>query len=175
MNWLGRLFNLNPKLAIVVAVFVALFILAFVTKCHAEEAGGYAQISAGSAVVRGEAPVLDVGFTWPSGFRPGDFWKGDLTLIGTSSFKGEDVPNNFAVRGLYVAGFWHLDVGLGVSWMQNYLPYNGGPVNFCLELAYRFQRWPITINYTHMSDDGTKLPNYGRDLVMVGWRFGNVH
>jgi hypothetical protein len=129
------------------------------------------QFSAGTTVIRGPAPVVDLGFTWLSTFVKGDFWKADLTLIGSSTWRGIDAPNNFVVRGLYVTGFARLDLGLGLSWMQNYLPYNGSNVNATLEMAYRFKRWPITVTYSHLSNEGTRLPNYGRDMVMVGYRF----
>jgi hypothetical protein len=54
--------------------------------------------------------------------------------------------------------------------MQNPPPYNGGPVNFALQLAYRFG-FGATLTYAHVSDAGSRLPNLGRDIVLIGWRF----
>ena len=185
MKWLESLMNLPAKVWLIVALFVVLFVFGLAHRAHAED--GWVQVSGGGTIVRGPAPVADLGFTWPA--RHNDFWKADLTLVGSSHYGyivTEDcnhgptchlvytdmpAPNNFIVRGLYVTGFGHFDLGLGVSWMQNYLPYNGGNVNLNLEMAYRFQRLPITFTYSHFSDAGSKLPNYGRDLVMLGWRF----
>lgn len=169
----GKLFNLKPLVAIAVCIFITLFCLTFVTKCHAADVitKDYMQLSVGSTVVRGPAPALDLAFNIPSNFEPNDFWKMALTMVGSSTFKEQAAPNNFIVRGMYVAGFNRVDLGLGLSWMQNPLPYNGGNINIALETAYRFKTYPITISWSHTSDAGSKLPNYGRDMILVGWRF----
>lgn len=167
------LFNLNKKTAIAVLGLVALLALGFgIPQCHAAPLDApYVQLSGGEAVIRGQAPVLDLTFTEPAPQLRNAFWQESLTVIGTSTYAGHPVPNNFALRGLFVDGFGRFDVGLGVSWMQNYLPYNGSPVNFNLQLDYRFKLLPITITYTHMSNAGSRLPNLGRDIVLAGWRF----
>ncbi len=162
------LFNNPPTVVKAIALFVALFILGLAVRCHAED---YVQVSAGSTYIRGPAPVMDLGFRWDAPQSTRDFWKVDLTVIGTSTFQGVAAPNNFALRGLYVTGFGHADIGLGLGWMQNPQPYNGSPVNFTLELAYRFEALPITLTAVHLSNAGTQSPNYGRDALMIGWRF----
>lgn len=169
LPWWKRLFNLSPAVYLAVLLVIVLFVTALATKCHA--ATGYVQVSGGSTVVRGAAPIIALDFAYPSGFEPGDFWKGGLIMVGSSTFKGADAPNNYILHAAYSAGFGHFDIAIGISWMQNYLPYNGGAVNANLEAAYRFERWPVTVTYDHFSDAGTKLPNYGRDMVMAGWRF----
>lgn len=115
--------------------------------------------------------MLDLGFTWIAPQSTHDFWKSDLTLIGNSTFRGQAVPNNFAARGLYVTGFGDFDIGLGLALMKNPAPYNGGVANFTLELAYRFQFWPITLSISHMSNAGSQSPNLGRDFITLGYRF----
>ena len=161
------------KPVLIPVCFLTIFLLGFVPTCHGADISNDVQISAGSAIARGPAAVLDLAFMSPAGFLPDDGWKLALTLIGTSQFQGQEVANNFAVRGLYVAGVGNFNAGLGISWMQNYLPYNGAHENLTLELAYRFQRLPVTLTYAHMSDADSRRPNYGRDLLMLGWRFGD--
>lgn len=168
------LFNLNPKVLIPVLGLVALLVLGLaLPKCHAAEVldAPYVQFSAGAAVIRGPAPVMDLTFTEPAPQLRNAYWQESLTVIGTSTFRGNPVPNNFALRGLFVDGFGRFDVGLGLSWMQNPAPYNGSPVNFNLQLAYRFVVLPVTVTYTHMSNAGSREPNLGRDIVLLGWRF----
>lgn len=169
-----KLFNLNPSTLIAVVLVVVLIVLGLILpQCHAAEApldAPYVQFSAGSAVVRGPTPVIDLTFTEPASVLRHAYWQESLTVIGQSTFRGQDVPNNFAVRGLFVDGFGKFDVGLGLSWMQNPAPYNGSPVNFNLQVAYRLA-FGATLTYTHMSNAGSRLPNLGRDIVLVGWRF----
>lgn len=167
------LFNLNTKTVIGVAALIVLLALGMIIpQCHAAPLDApYVQLSGGAAVVRGSTPALDLTFTLPAPQLRNAFWQGSLTVIGTSTYNGNAVPNNFALRGLFVDGFGRLDVGLGVSWMQNPGPYNGSPVNANLQLDYRFEFLPVTVTYTHMSNAGSRLPNLGRDVVLIGWRF----
>lgn len=159
-----NLFNLPRKAAIAVGIFVVLFLIGIAARCHADP---MIRVSGGSTYIRGPAPVLDLGFSWYAGQSTRDFWKADLTLIGQSHWHDREAPNNFALRGLYVTGFGHFDIGLGLAWMQNPQPYNGSPVNFSLELAYRIGRFAITVS--HLSNAGTRMPNYGRDFLMIGY------
>ena len=164
--------NLTTTTKMLVYTLIALFILGIAVKCHAADgAVPYVQISGGSTYIRGPTEVLDAGWTWKSPQFDRDFWKTDLTLFGESTYHGQHYVNNFAVRGLYVTGFGHFDTGIGLAYLQNFLPYNGTHLNFTLELAYRFQFLPITVTVSHISDAGTRLPNLGRDFITLGWRF----
>jgi hypothetical protein len=166
------LFQLKPRVTLIVLAVIALFSLGLLLpKCHAAALDApYVQLSGGEAVVRGQAPVLDLTFTEPAPQLRKAYWQESLTIIGTSTFQGRPVPNNFMLRGLFVDGFGNFDVGLGVAWVDNYLPYNGQHVNFALQLAYRFALGP-TLTYAHVSDAGTTANNLGRDMVLLGWRF----
>jgi hypothetical protein len=167
------LLNLSkPAIGLIVGI-LTLFVLGLFgfARC-AHSATPYVQFSGGTTYVRGVAPVIDLAWTFRSSQSQRDFWKAGATLIGTSRFQGQDAPNNFAVRGLYVTGFGHFDVGFGLSWMQNPPPYNSSPVNFNLELGYRFQRLPVTFAVSHLSNAGTRPLNRGRGFLLLGWRFG---
>jgi hypothetical protein len=171
------LFN-NPKgVVITLVVFVALLVLfAAIPQCHAAGIDGpldapYVQISGGEAVVRGSTQVLDLTFTEPAPQLRHAFWQESLDVVGTSTFKGQSVPNNMIARGLFMEGAGRFDLGIGLSWMLNPAPYNGSNVNFNLQADYRFKFLPVTLTYTHFSNAGMKEPNYGRDLVLFGYRF----
>ena len=168
-----KLFNLNTKTLIVVGVVMGLLFLGLaLPRCHAAVLDApYVQLSGGAAVVRGATEALDLTFTEPAPVLRNAYAQGSLTVLGTSTFRGASVPNNFAARALFVDGFGRFDVGLGLSWMQNPAPYNGSPINFNLQFAYRFIFLPVTLTYTHMSNAGSRLPNLGRDIVLLGWRF----
>ena len=171
--WLGSLFNLSTNVKFAVGTFLIIFVLGIaLNKCHAEvDDAPYIQVDAGSTIVRGVAPVIDFTLTEPAPQLTGAFFQESLTVIGSSRFDGHNVPNNYLIRALFVDGFGHFDTGLGLCYVDNPSPYNGQSLNFNLQLDYRFTTWPITLTYTHCSDAGTRLPNLGRDLVMVGWRF----
>lgn len=170
---IGKLFHNPPKVVIVITAFVLLFLAGLIwNKSHAAVLDApYVQMSGGTTVVRGPAPVLDLTFTQPSNALHGAFWSESLTIIGSSTYDNKPVPNNMAVRGLFLDGFGRFDVGMGLSWMLNPLPYNGSNVNFNLQVDYRFKFLPITLTYTHMSDAGMTAHNLGRDIVLIGWRF----
>ena len=174
ISWVGNLFNLAPTTKIAVLIFIGLFALGLaLSKCHAAEPNDapYAQLSAGSTIVRGVAPVLDFTLTEPAPQLNKAYFQESITLVGSSTFKGQAAPNNYFFRGLFVDGFGHFDIGLGVCWIDNPQPYNGQHLNMNLQLAYRFTVLPITATYSHCSDAGTQLPNYGRDILMIGARF----
>lgn len=179
-KWLDRLGNFlrnflpldnAPKLMIVLFVFVALFIAYMMLGKRAHGAESMTiQASSGAAVLRGVAPALNIAWDYPSG-HGGDAWRGSMTLIGHSTFKDTQYPNNYAFSAQYVTGLGHFDIGLGPSWMINPAPFNGSQINFNLLLGYRFTRLPVTLWYSHFSCGGACEPNYGRDILLVGMRF----
>src|SRR5258708_905704 len=111
-----------PKLMIVLFLFVALFIAFMMLgkRAHSTEI----QASSGAAIIRGIAPALNIAWDVPSG-HGGDAVRASMTLIGHSTFKGTEYPNNYAFSVQYVTGFGHFDIGLGPSYMQSPSPYNG--------------------------------------------------
>lgn len=160
----------NARLMLILALFVALFLLGMALHKRVWGAELQIQASSGAAVLRGVAPAMNVAWDLPTG-RGGDALRTSMTLIGHSSFRGTEYPNNYAFSVQYVTGFGHFDIGLGPAWMERPFPYNGSSVNFNLTTAYRFFIVPITLWYDHFSCGGSCTPNYGRDLVMLGYRF----
>lgn len=159
-----------PKLMILLALFIALFIGYMLLGKRAWGAAPVIQASWGAAVIRGTAPAMNIAWDYPSG-HGGDAWRGAITLIGHSTLKGVEYPNNYAFSIQYLTGIGHFDIGLGPSWMQNPAPYNGTQINFNLTFGYRFTKLPVSIWYDHFSCGGACSPNYGRDLVLIGYRF----
>jgi len=157
-----------PKLMIILFVFVALFIAFMILGKRAWSTE--IQASSGAAVIRGIAPALNIAWDIPSG-HGGDAVRASMTLIGHSTFKDTEYPNNYAFSLQYVTGFGHFDIGLGPAWLENPRPYNGSNVNFNLMFGYRFTRLPITLWYSHFSCGGACSPNYGRDIILAGYRF----
>src|SRR5262249_21311759 len=115
--------------------------------------------------------VFELSLVQPVSFVPHSFIQIGMMNIGESSWYNVNYNNNLVWRAIFCDGLGQFDFGIGASYMTNYLPYNGGHVNANLQIDYRFKRWPVTITYTHFSDAGSALPNYGRDIVLIGWRF----
>ena len=169
-----KLFQNSSSAVKAICVFLAIFVLGLaLARCHAAEAvdAPYVQFSGGATVVRGSTQVIDITFTEPAIQLQHAFWQESLMVIGASTFQGQYVPNSFVVRGGFCPGFGRFDICLGVGWIQNYLPYNGEHFNANLQLDYRFERLPVTVTYTHLSDAGSTPNNLGRDILLVGWRF----
>jgi hypothetical protein len=186
VNWFKKIgtfiqnnppFNLSLGGTIAVLVFVGFIILALaIPNCHATNNVAslnqpYVQLSGGAQIIHGPTEVFDLSFIEPSNVLPHSFWQFGMMTIGGSHFKGKLAGNTLVWRALFCDGLGQFDFGIGASYMTNYLPYNGGHVNANLQVDYRFVNWPITITFTHFSDAGSVLPNYGRNIVMVGYRF----
>lgn len=162
-DWFSRLFR-NPR-----ASFLLLAIAASAMTCHGAET--QAQFGMGSAYANGAAPALDLAVTTDRG-APGDArWQYGLTLVGPSTYMDRKQGNQAALSVMLVDSVGRVDVGLGVAYMRNVDIYNGSHANFSLLLAYRFQRWPLTIGLRHWSNAGMKYPNVGRNLAVLSWRF----
>lgn len=164
MNWLP--FNQgNRKTQIGVLAVLILLIAAFCTDARAES---YASFGAGSTIVRGEAPMVDLTITYPeAGPKDADYAIG-VEFIGGSEFNGTQ-PNQFAWRAEVLDGFGKFDVGLGVAYLQNIDTYNGSKTNFTLSLHYRFKN--IRASLRHYSNGGTVKPNKGRDMFYISYVF----
>ena len=170
-NALRRIIPVDNSAPVVVILFVFVLLLALGIAFKGRRAIGapVIQLSTGSSVLRGPAPVLGLSFDYPSG-RGGDVWRSQLLLVGHSDFRGVAYPNSYMAGEQYVTGFGGFDVGLGLAYLANPLPFNGVHMNFNLSLGFRFA-FPVAIAYEHFSCAGSCSPNLGRDVVLVGWRF----
>jgi hypothetical protein len=143
------------------------------THCLASPAAGraYLQLSAGSTIVRGETPALDLSYVAPIDGLARTSWQFGMLWIGDSRFNHQPTGHNLLWRALIVHYFGNFDVGGGLSYMLNPPPYNGSRVNASLQLEYRCCSVPLTVTYAHQSNAGIRNPNYGRDVLFIGWRF----
>jgi hypothetical protein len=159
---------LLPRLALATAVLVLAS-----PRSQAAPPGNctYIQLSAGSTILRGQAPVLDLSYVAPVDGLPHTFWQLGMQWIGHSSFKDQSAGHNLLWRALIGHHFGEFDIGLGLSYMLNPPPYNGSSLNATLQFDYRFNSVPLTVSYMHESNAGIHTPNYGRDALLLGWRF----
>lgn len=162
-------FNPGKKVGYAVAAVILLLLTAFATRC-AQGADNYMQFGAGSAIVRGATPSISITAVFPDKIRDTDIEVG-ATFLGESSFREQVQRNNFAWRATLVDGFGHFQVGLGAAYLQNTDEYNGSQLNFHLMLGYRFEKIPLSVRVEHFSNGGTRMPNRGRDMLLVYYRF----
>lgn len=158
---IGRLFRNPRKAQYAIAVFVLLLIAAFATQCRAETL----HAEAGSAIVRGETPAVGLSLHFPNG--PADTsYECGLLLIGAA----DRSANNSAAYCMLVDGFRRLDAGLGLAALNHSDEFNTGTMQFALMLRYRITD-RLALTWRHFSNAGQQQPNYGRDVLLVGWRF----
>jgi hypothetical protein len=163
----------NNKTKWVIYLFVATFIAALAW--HSSRAAESSltdfskkslTVSAGSTVIRGPAPVIDMDWRWKATQSEDANWEAGITMYGSSTYNGKEQPNNFFPYVRYVDGFGKMDIGLGLCYLQNTDLYNGSKMNFSLMLGYRVKKW--VVKYQHTSNAGSVPPNLGRDFVLLG-------
>ncbi len=166
-------FNPGKKAAWIVSALLIVLAVGFCTTARSAEVPAgttvpYVQMGIGSTVVRGATPVVGLNIVYPNAVGDASYEIG-ATFIGQSSFRDVPQRNNFALHAGIVDGFGRFDVGLGVAYLQNTDEYNGSQLNFQLLLGYRFDNW--TVRLQHFSNGSTKMPNRGRDMLMVYYKF----
>lgn len=164
------LFNNDKKSVYGILAFIVIFIVAvaFSTCSHAAEI----DIAYGRTVLRGPTDVLAVTVVAPRQAGDIDFYGGAL-LIGQYQYrKAEhwDQPNQVVWRAGMTAHIKRFGASLGGAVLQHDDALNSGKLDFNLGLDYRLGSH-IRVSYNHISNAGTSSPNYGRDMVLVGWRF----
>lgn len=150
-----------------ILVFVVLLLLAFATRCRADDTSEL-WLEAGSSIVRNEAPVLGFAIKWPeAGPTDTDFMLG-LHLIGAS----EGVGNQSALTLMMVDGFGKVDIGFGLCLLHHTDLRNGSEANFALTIGYRFggKGGRASLRELHCSNAGQTDVNKGLDLAIAGWR-----
>ena len=161
------IFNNPPKVQIAIGLFIAAFLLFFaVAQCH----GAVLEFEAGSAIVRGPTPAIGMKVIVPGVIsHVGDAACG-LAIIGQSTYHYANQPNQIAVGCQVLANLSRLTLGIGVAKLQNDDAYNSGTMNFNLTAQVRLTR-QLGIAYNHFSNAGSHMPNLGRDLLVLTWRF----
>lgn len=165
-DWIGRIFPHQKPVRYVLVAFVLALIAAFATQCRA----GGLQLEAGSTIVRGETPSIGFVKSWRNR-GVGDYsYECGFGLVGSSTFKGREQRNQGVAECLLVDGFGRFDIGAGLAAQSSSDDYNTR-VNFSLLLRWRITD-RLSLAYRHRSNSGTGSPNYGRDVLLVGWRLG---
>lgn len=124
-----------------------ILLLLFPLMCSAQM-----QVSAGSTVINAPALATEISYTAKHA-------QAALTKIESQT----------AVQALYVRKWRQLEFGVGAVYLAHTDNLNGSHLNFSLMAGYALKNLHIT--YRHWSNADTKYPNYGRDMVLVGWRF----
>lgn len=155
------LFPHQKTVRYVLTGFVALFILALATRCHADVA-----FETGVQYLRGPAAAVVVGNRWAG---PQDSqWEAGLVLVG----RNPDDRGVMGVQAQYIDGFGRFDIGLGVAYFNRVPDLLGSQLNFSLMLGYWIsERWAL--NLRHFSNAGTTESNTGIDLLLASYRFGD--
>lgn len=155
----------NPKPAI---YLIIVFIVVLLVLWSIPSQGSELRMEGGSAVLRGETPVLGVNITWPQAGPVGTSYEAGFTLIGDSSYY-RDNPNVIALHGALVDGWKRFQAGIGFYAMNVEHEYTC-QVGFHLLARYSFSQ-RINATWRHYSSAGSCTPNAGRDLVTLAWRF----
>ena len=160
-----KLFRNNWQTVVVIVSFVLLFLFLLGKEARGEEL----YFDAGSAVVRGYTPTVGLTIAWKNEGPVNTDYELGFRLIGDSKFKGEDQSNQFVAYGMLVDGWKKAEMGMGFAYFNVETEYNC-QVTFSLLARYRFTD-RIHTQWHHFSTAGSCRPNYGRDLLTIGWRF----
>lgn len=177
MNPLNSLLRISSKTKILVTILMILLGVAFCTsKAHSLELPQLTsdfryqseptlEVAAGYAFMRDPAPVVGLNINYPDRVGDVDYELG-FYLVGAS----RRVGSNFGGHIRLVDGWGPVRVGLGIAYLQHTDAINGSNLNFNLLLGYRVHS-RITLDYIHWSNAGTVYPNYGRDFLVLSYRY----
>ena len=133
--------------------------------------GAELNFEAGHAIIHGETNALGVYFDFHEqrdvGMDHQNFsYECGLTFIDRN---GRNASQSMA-SCLVLDRFSKIDLGVGLAALQHEDQWNSGRINFTAALRYRpTEHWALT--YRHFSNAGTRQPNIGRDLLLIGWSF----
>lgn len=157
---------LTNKWPVVVAVVTFVLIALFLYS--KESRGSELEFEAGSAMVRGETPVVGLAINFPlAGPVNTDYEVG--FLLSATSTEREDNPNAFTLYGLLVDGWKKFEMGMGFAYTTVEWEYTC-QTTFALMARYRFTD-RVAAQWRHFSSGGSCDPNAGRDFATVSWRF----
>ena len=167
-SWFGRLFR-NPRPArIAIGAFVVLLIILFLVsakKAHAEQA---IVLEGGSAMLRGETPVLGINWRCLECGPIGTAWEAGFDLIGSSEYYKSN-SNVIQLHAQIVPNYKRFGMGIGFF-------YQNVPTEYVCQFGFHLlARYDISQHFSmqwrHSSSAGSCTPNAGRDLLTVGYRF----
>lgn len=156
----------NP---IVAVIGIVIFVLTFLFLLSKPSRASDIYFDAGSAVVRGYTPTVGLNIVWNEAGPANTDYELGFKLIGESEYKGVDQSNQFVVHGMLVDGYRDAELGIGFAYFNVESDYNC-QMTFSLLARYRFTE-RIHTQWHHFSTGGSCMPNYGRDLLTIGWRF----
>lgn len=160
-----RLFRNSPRAVAAILVFVVALLVLFAVRARAEQTLAF---EGGAAVLRGETPAVGLTVGCPRCGPVGTDYEFGFDLVG-DSHDYEDDPNVIQVRAQIVDGWRRAELGLGFYW-QNVETEYVCQFGFHLLARYRFTG-RLAAQWRHSSSAGSCRPNYGRDLLVVSYRF----
>lgn len=162
---MGRLFR-NPKPAVyAIVAFVVLLVILWAIPSRADQT---LALEGGSAMLRGETPVMGVTIGCPGCGPVGTDYEFGFDLIGESTHRAYN-PNVIQVRAQLVDGWKRAELGLGFAYFNVEHEFTCR-FTFHLMARYRFTD-RLALQWRHSSSGSSCLPNTGRDAVTIGWRF----
>ena len=173
-------FNFDPfgqtgKTLALILLVLALFVVPLaLNKCHAADL----DLSLGSAYVRGPTAAIQANYIQPKVIAGIADLSIGATIIGSSTWRGYGIyeqPTNFnnnqaIVQAQVITHLKKLEIGVGLAYLQHEDNYNCKPIDFSLSFQHPIWR-NMFGRMQHYSSGGTCFPNYGRDLLFLGWRF----
>lgn len=162
---MNRLFRNGRQAVYYIAAFVVLLLALFAVKARAEQT---LELEAGSAMLRGETPVLGLTIACKECGPVRTDYEFGFELIGESSHY-LDNPNVIQVHGQLVDGWRNFEMGLGF-YFQNVPTEYVCQFGFHLLARYRVSS-RFALQWRHSSSGSSCIPNAGRDLLTLGYRF----
>jgi len=177
--------NQYPRVYLWAAVIV-FCVLMFASMCSKAEAtpqvdenGGMSEarsvridVEAGYTVFRASAPQVGLTLSFEDLVPAPILGRLDLQVgigyIAPYEYKGELGEEQRYVQSLLVWSFGRLDLGAGGVYLDHNDRINGSNANFSLLAAVRFGQnnlWKASLR--HFSNAGTKMPNLGRDILIL--------
>lgn len=159
-----KMFDNNKAMVALIVLFVAALMILFSIKARASDL----LFEGGSAIVRGETPVIGLQVRWPQAGPVNTDWEAGFLLSAQSEHKRSN-PNAFTGYGLIVDGYRNFEMGLGFAYTNVEWEYS------CQLTAALMMRWRfsdrIAAQWRHFSSAGSCKPNPGRDFITLSWRF----
>lgn len=98
-------------------------------------------------------------------------WQASLTYVSANHYHPIRQNAQWALQGLVLRGAGPLEFGAGLALLDHRDWWNGSRLNVCLQASYRLPRRPLTISWRHWSNAGLAEPNWGTDMLLIGWTF----